>query len=76
MAVKEETGLDPELSTSGGTSDGRYISPYGVDVVEIGPINTTIHKVNEALDIGDVPRLERIYYRIAEILLDNSVSSD
>lgn len=76
MAVKEETGLDPELSTSGGTSDGRYISPYGVDVVEIGPINTTIHKVNEALDIGDVPRLERIYYRIAEILLDNSISSD
>ena len=75
-AVKQETGLDPELSTSGGTSDGRYISPYGVDVVEIGPINATIHKVNETLDIEDVPRLERIYYRIAELLLRNGASSD
>ncbi len=75
-AVKEETGLDTELSTSGGTSDGRYISPYGVDVVEVGPINATIHKVNETLDIEDVPRLERIYYRIAELLLGNGSSSD
>ena len=37
----------PELSTSGGTSDGRFIAPYGVDVVEIGPLNKTIHQVNE-----------------------------
>ncbi|HEY5624447.1 MAG TPA: M20/M25/M40 family metallo-hydrolase, partial [Gammaproteobacteria bacterium] len=71
-AVAEETGLDPEMSTSGGTSDGRFIAPYGVDVVEVGPINATIHKVDETLDVADVPRLERIYYRIAELLLAGS----
>jgi succinyl-diaminopimelate desuccinylase len=68
-AVHEETGSNPELSTSGGTSDGRFIAPYGVDVVELGPLNETIHKVNETLNVADLPRLERIYYRIAELLL-------
>jgi succinyl-diaminopimelate desuccinylase len=68
-AVREETGLDPELSTSGGTSDGRFIAPYGIDVVEIGPINETIHKVNEVVAIEDLDRLEKIYFRIAELLL-------
>jgi succinyl-diaminopimelate desuccinylase len=70
-AVKEITGLDPELSTSGGTSDGRYIAPCGVDVVEVGPINKTIHQVNEEIDVADISRLENIYYRIAELLLTN-----
>lgn len=70
-AVKEETGLSPELSTSGGTSDGRFIAPYGVDVVELGPLNETIHKVNETLDVAALPQLENIYYRIAEIMLVN-----
>lgn len=69
QAINEETGLTPELSTSGGTSDGRYIAPYGIDVVEIGPVNKTIHKVNEELLIEDLARLERIYFRIAELLL-------
>lgn len=68
-AVREATGLDPELSTSGGTSDGRFIAPYGIDVVELGPINETIHKVNEVVSIADLERLERIYFRIAELLL-------
>jgi succinyl-diaminopimelate desuccinylase len=68
-AVLEHTGLDPELSTSGGTSDGRFIAPYGVDVVEVGPINATIHKVNEVVSISDLDRLEHIYFRIAELLL-------
>ena len=68
-AVREETGLTPELSTSGGTSDGRFIAPYGIDVVELGPINATIHKVNEVVSISDLERLERIYFRIAELLL-------
>jgi succinyl-diaminopimelate desuccinylase len=68
-AVREATGLDPELSTSGGTSDGRFIAPYGVDVVELGPINATIHKVNEVVSIADLERLEHIYFRIAELLL-------
>jgi succinyl-diaminopimelate desuccinylase len=69
QAVQEETGLTPELSTSGGTSDGRFIAPYGIDVVELGPINKTIHKVNEEVLVDDLVRLERIYFRIAELLL-------
>ena len=68
-AVEEETGIVPELSTSGGTSDGRFIAPYGIDVVELGPLNATIHKVNEEVSIDDLVRLERIYFRIAERLL-------
>lgn len=69
QAVREETGLDTELSTSGGTSDGRFIAPYGIDVVELGPINETIHKVDEIVSIADLDKLERIYFRIAELLL-------
>jgi succinyl-diaminopimelate desuccinylase len=68
-AVHEATGLETELSTSGGTSDGRFIAPYGIDVVELGPINATIHKINEVVSIADLERLERIYFRIAELLL-------
>ena len=68
-AVREETGLDPELSTSGGTSDGRFIAPYGVDVIELGPLNRTIHSVDELVAVTDLDRLERIYFRIAELLL-------
>jgi succinyl-diaminopimelate desuccinylase len=68
-AVREATGLDPELSTSGGTSDGRFIAPYGIDVVELGPLNATIHKVNEVVSVADLERLEQIYFRIAELLL-------
>ena len=68
-AIKEETAIDTELSTSGGTSDGRFIAPFGVDVVEVGPINKTIHKVNEEVLVDDIYALERIYFRIAELLL-------
>jgi succinyl-diaminopimelate desuccinylase len=68
-AIRETVGLEPRLSTSGGTSDGRFIAPYGVGVVEIGPINKTIHQVNEVVAVGDLDRLERIYFRIAELLL-------
>jgi succinyl-diaminopimelate desuccinylase len=68
-AVREETGVEAELSTSGGTSDGRFIAPYGAAVVEIGPINRTIHKVNEEVLVADLLRLEKIHFRIAELLL-------
>lgn len=68
-AVTEETGLEPELSTGGGTSDGRFISPAGVDVVEVGPVNESIHKVNEYVKVEDVVHLTRIYRRIIEKLL-------
>jgi succinyl-diaminopimelate desuccinylase len=71
-AIAEETGLATELSTSGGTSDGRFIAPYGIDVIELGPINKTIHQVNETVSVADLERLERIYFRIAELLLSPS----
>ncbi len=70
-AIKEVTGLDPELSTSGGTSDGRFISPAGADVVEFGAINATIHKVNEEVLISDIPRMRDTYIKILERLLSN-----
>jgi succinyl-diaminopimelate desuccinylase len=68
-AIEEHTGRRPKLSTSGGTSDGRFISPYGVDVVEVGPVNQTIHQIDEEILVADLPRLQAIYCRIAELLL-------
>ncbi len=68
-AVRNETGIDPELSTGGGTSDGRFISPAGVDVVELGPVNASIHKVNEHVSVADVVHLTTIYRRIVEKLM-------
>lgn len=69
QAVAEQTGAAPELSTGGGTSDGRFISPAGTDVVELGPLNATIHKVNEHVRIDDVVALTTMYQRIMELLL-------
>jgi len=68
-AVKTETGIDTELSTSGGTSDGRFIAPTGAQVVELGPINATIHKVNECISAADLETLTRIYERALKSLL-------
>lgn len=68
-AVTEITGLKPELSTSGGTSDGRFIAPYGVEVIELGPINATIHQVNECVSLNDLNLLEAMYFSICEKLL-------
>lgn len=69
QAVREEAGVDPELSTGGGTSDGRFISPAGADVVELGPVNASIHKVNEHVRIDDVIALTSMYRRTIELLL-------
>ena len=69
QAVNEQTGEVPELSTGGGTSDGRFISPAGTDVVELGPVNASIHKVNEHVRIDDVVKLTTMYQRIAELML-------
>jgi succinyl-diaminopimelate desuccinylase len=60
-SIREVTGTETELSTSGGTSDGRFIAPYGVEVVELGPINASIHRINEHVRIEDLERLSRIY---------------
>ena len=68
-SIEEVTGSKPELSTAGGTSDGRFIAPTGAQVVELGPINATIHKLNEQVLASDLPRLAAIYKGIIERLL-------
>jgi len=69
QAVKEVTGSEPELSTAGGTSDGRFIAPTGAQVVELGPINRTIHQVDECVSIDDLDKLTDMYYQIMVNLL-------
>ena len=69
QAVQEKTGSAPELSTGGGTSDGRFISPAGADVVELGPVNASIHKIDEHVRIDDVIALTGMYRRILELLV-------
>ncbi len=69
QAITENVGREPELSTGGGTSDGRFISPAGVDVIELGPVNASIHKIDEHVDIADVVILTRLYKRIIELML-------
>ena len=68
-AILEQSGIKTELSTSGGTSDGRFIAPYGVEVVELGPVNASIHQVNEWVSAKDLEILERIYFNIAQQVL-------
>ncbi len=70
-AVADVAGIEPELSTSGGTSDGRFIAPTGAQVVELGPVNATIHKVDECVGIDELERLSSIYERLMELLLHN-----
>lgn len=68
-AVKEVTGIDTELSTSGGTSDGRFIADICPQVVELGPRNATIHKLNECVELDHIEPLREIYQRTLEKLL-------
>ncbi len=67
-AVKEKTGLQPDLNTLGGTSDGRFIAPLGAETLEFGPCNGTIHKVNECVQAADLDTLSEIYERVLEQL--------
>jgi len=66
---RELCGHDPEQSTGGGTSDGRFIAPLGAEVVEIGPVNASIHKVDEHVDVAELERLPALYQAICERLL-------
>ena len=68
-AVREITGIEPEVNTKGGTSDGRFIAPTGAQVLELGPLNTTIHKVDESVGVEDLTRLSTIYETILRKLL-------
>ena len=68
-AIQAETGITTVLSTTGGTSDGRYIAPICAQVVEFGPINATIHKIDENVRVADIEPLKNIYRRTLETLL-------
>jgi succinyl-diaminopimelate desuccinylase len=70
-AIREVCGRLPELSTGGGTSDGRFIAPLGSQVLELGPVNATIHKANECVSVWDLESLSLIYERIINSLLIN-----
>ncbi|MCW8885870.1 MAG: succinyl-diaminopimelate desuccinylase [Motiliproteus sp.] len=69
QSIKAITNIDSELSTSGGTSDGRFIAPTGAQVVELGPCNATIHKVNEQVRVKDLDTLSDLYENIMARLL-------
>ena len=66
LACQDILGVTPDINTGGGTSDGRFIAPTGTDVVELGPINATIHQVNECVSTQDLADLSRVYARILE----------
>jgi succinyl-diaminopimelate desuccinylase len=68
-AVKSVQGIHAELSTAGGTSDGRFIAPTGAQVVELGPLNATIHKIDECVAAEDLDKLSSMYERMLEELL-------
>jgi succinyl-diaminopimelate desuccinylase len=71
-AIKTTTGLDTKLSTAGGTSDGRFIAPTGSQLVELGPVNATIHQTNECVKADDLNVLTNIYQQVLVNLLANN----
>ena len=70
QAIRTELGIEPELSTSGGTSDGRFIAAICRQVVELGPVNATIHQINERIALADADALSRVYFRTLTALLN------
>ena len=70
-AIRNVTGIETELSTSGGTSDGRFIAPTGAQVLELGVLNASIHQIDEHVNVADLEPLAEIYEQILEGLLVN-----
>jgi len=68
-AIREVTGATPEVSTTGGTSDGRFVAEVCPEVVEFGPVNASIHKINENVDLAAIEGLRKIYFGLLERLL-------
>nr|MBX2847160.1 M20/M25/M40 family metallo-hydrolase [Acidiferrobacterales bacterium] len=69
QSIKEVLNIDTELSTSGGTSDGRFIAPTGAQVVELGPVNKSIHKIDECVALQAPAQLSKVYTQILRHLL-------
>ena len=68
-AISSVVGIDTELSTGGGTSDGRFIAKTGAEIVELGPINASIHQIDEHILTADIPRLTALYHSVMVQLL-------
>jgi succinyl-diaminopimelate desuccinylase len=68
QAIAQETGITTQLSTTGGTSDGRFIATLCPQVIELGPPNASIHKINEHIVLADIEPLKNIYRRTLELL--------
>jgi len=74
-SIKKVTGMDTQLSTAGGTSDGRFIAPMGTQVVELGPVNATIHQIDENVCIKDLDILTEIYQQLLNNLFVDSLTA-
>lgn len=74
--IRKQNGKAPEVNTAGGTSDGRFVAPTGAEIVELGPVNRTIHKVDECVSIQDLETLSTMYERILEELMKEAVHRD
>jgi succinyl-diaminopimelate desuccinylase len=72
QAIRQQTGIETQLSTTGGTSDGRFIAQICPQVIELGPPNATIHKINEHVAVTDIEPLKDIYREVLQ-LLDRSL---
>ena len=72
--IRELAGIEAELSTGGGTSDGRFIAPTGAEVIELGPVNATIHQIDECVRIEELEQLSALYERIVETLMTGPAS--
>ena len=69
-AIAEECGIQAALSTSGGTSDGRFIKAIARELIELGPVNATIHQIDENVELSALPKLSAVYERmLAELLV-------
>jgi succinyl-diaminopimelate desuccinylase len=68
IAIKENCGILPRADTGGGTSDARFIAPHGAEVVEVGPVNASIHKIDEHVALDELEKLPGLYRRIVEVL--------
>jgi succinyl-diaminopimelate desuccinylase len=71
-AIRDQCGIEPELSTGGGTSDGRFIAPLGAEVVELGPVNASIHKIDECIALVELESLPALYVAILQRLFTAS----
>ena len=63
-SINKVVGYRPQINNGGGTSDGRWIAPMGTEVIELGPINETIHQINEKVSVDDLENLKKIYKQI------------